>query len=303
MPDIPGPSPTAQQRSLTASRLRDGFEKLLGAARGPLVVAHRGTTLGSFPDNTLRSAIGALRSGADVIETDVVRSADGVYFLFHTGYEQKLFGERCDVREMTADELDAQVFRWQGGKRKPGVERLDDLLDGLPGTWINIDRSWGLWPDLLDHLAERGVEDRVLMKSPPKEEHLRALAEHPVPFLYFPIVRTREEFEAVRAIDGINLIGAEVLAASPDDDFGDPAAVAAIRDEHPLVVMNALNLENGSVLYLGADDEVSVLEDPAKGWGRLADAGATAIQTDWPYLLREFLAQRSVARERASKDA
>lgn len=289
MPDSPRSMPTPQQRSLTASRLRRRFEEFLDVVGRPLVVAHRGTTLGSFPDNTLRSAIGALRSGADVIETDVVRSADGEYFLFHTGYEPKLFGDRFDVREMGADELEAQVFRWQGGKQKPGVERLDALLDGLPDTWINIDRSWSLWPDLLDHLAEKGVEDRVLMKSPPKEEHLRALASHPVPFLYFPIVRTRADFEAVQAVDGINLIGAEVLAATADDDFADPVAVAMLRETYPLVVMNAINLENGSVLYLGADDEVSVLEDPSQGWGLLAEAGATAIQTDWPHLLRAHL--------------
>ena len=75
---MPGPTPDA---------LRAGLDSLLAGRGTPLVVAHRGTTLGSFPDNTVRSAIGALRSGADVIETDVVRSADGEYFLFHTGYE------------------------------------------------------------------------------------------------------------------------------------------------------------------------------------------------------------------------
>lgn len=289
MPHTPDPEATTDQRPLTAARLRHGFEQFLGSLGRPLVVAHRGTTLGSFPDNTLRSAIGALRSGADVIETDVVRSSDDEYFLFHTGYESKLFGKQCEVSEMSADELQATVFRWQGGTHKPGVERLDTLLDELAGSWINIDRSWGLWPELLDHLAEKGVEDRVLVKSPPKEEHLCALAEHPMPFLYFPIVRTLDEFRAVQDVDDINLIGAEVLAATPDDDFADPAAIASIREQYPLVVINALNLENGSVLYLGADDETSVIEDPEKGWGRLAHAGATAIQTDWPHLLRSYL--------------
>ena len=120
------------------------------------------------------------------------------------GPDQRLAGlqvgepQRIQPVASGVDELEAQVFRWQGGKQKPGVERLDSLLDGLPSTWINIDRSWSLWPELLDHLAEKGVEDRVLMKSPPKAEHLRALAEHPVPFLYFPIIRTHEEFEASR---------------------------------------------------------------------------------------------------------
>ncbi|MGP5258912.1 glycerophosphodiester phosphodiesterase family protein [Brachybacterium paraconglomeratum] len=276
----------------TPDALRAGLDRLLAERGTPLVVAHRGTTLGSFPDNTVRSAIGALRSGADVIETDVVRATDGEYFLFHTGYEQKLFGIDCDVREMSAQQLETAVFRWQGGASSPGVERLDALLEALPAAWINIDRSWGLWPDLLDHLADRGVEDRILLKSPPRQEHLRALAEHPTPFLYFPIVRTTDELAAVEAVDGINLVGAELLAVGPDDDFAQPEAVAAVAERHPFVLLNALNLENGSVLYLGADDDTSVLEGPDLGWGRLIQVGATAIQTDWPHLLRAYLTAR-----------
>jgi glycerophosphoryl diester phosphodiesterase len=193
---------------------------------------------------------------------------------------------------MTSRELERAVFRWQGGRSAPGVERLDTLLDELPETWINIDRSWSLWPDLLDHLARRGVEDRVLLKSPPRDVHLRALAAHPKPFLYFPIVRTQEEFARVVAVPGVNLIGAELLAAEEGDDFAAPEAVAEIATRYPLVVLNALNLENGSVLYLGADDNTSVIEDPDRGWGRLVDVGASAIQTDWPHLLRDYLSTR-----------
>ena len=277
----------------TPDALRAGLSTLMAERGTPLVVAHRGTTLGSFPDNTVRSAIGALRSGADVIETDVIRSVDGEYFLFHTGYEQKLFGVEGDVRKMTAEQLEGAVFRWQGGRSSPGVERLDALLDALPDTWVNIDRSWGLWPDLFDHLAQRGDEDRVLLKSPPKERLLQALAEHPTPFLYFPIVRTVEELDRVADVDGINLIGAELLAAGPDDDFAVPEAVAAVAERYPFVLLNALNLENGSVLYLGADDDTSVLKNPEFGWGRLIEVGATAIQTDWPHLLRAYLMART----------
>lgn len=52
----------------TPAALRAGLDRLLAERGTPLVIAHRGTTLGSFPDNTVRSAIGALRSGADVVE-------------------------------------------------------------------------------------------------------------------------------------------------------------------------------------------------------------------------------------------
>ncbi|HIT75838.1 MAG TPA: glycerophosphodiester phosphodiesterase family protein [Candidatus Avipropionibacterium avicola] len=275
----------------TAAALQSALQTLFDR-RSPLIVAHRGTTLGSFPDNTLRSAIGALQSGADVIETDVIVSTDGEYFCFHNGYEPKLLTEQVDLRTLTAAEIEQKRFAWQGGKAQPGPERLSSLLDGLPDSWINIDRSWDLWPGLLDWLDRADVAERVLLKSPPKPGPLAALAAHRVPYLYFPIVRTPDELAAVEAIDGINLIGAELLAANEDDPFADPAAVAAVAERYPFVQLNAINLENGARLYLDFDDDTSILTGPEAGWGRLVEAGATVIQTDWPHLLRDYLASR-----------
>ena len=285
---------TSSLRTEAPSRddLRASFDALIRARGTPLVIAHRGTTLGSFPDNTLRSATGAVLSGADVVEIDVIASSDGEYFLFHTGYEKRHFGEDFDVRTLSSAELAAKRFVWQGGPEKPGVEKLVDLLHGLPHTWFNIDRSWGLWPGLLDELARLGVADRVLLKSPPKPEALAALAKHPVPFLYFPIVRTPEELEQVEAFEGLHLIGAELLASTPADAFADPATIAEVAARYPLILLNALNLENGARLYLDKSDETSLMVAPEAGWGRLVEAGATAIHTDWPHVVRQFLREQ-----------
>ncbi|WP_114855382.1 glycerophosphodiester phosphodiesterase family protein [Brachybacterium sp. YJGR34] len=272
--------------------LRAAFDDLLDTRGAPLVIAHRGTSLGSAPDNTVHAAIGAVRSGADVVELDVLASADGVPYLFHHGYEAKHFGRELDLRSMPAAEIDELRFLWQGGVTRSGPDRLADLLEALPDVWLNIDRSWGLWPGLLDVLAPHA--DRVLLKSPPLVEPLAALADHPVPFLYFPIVRTPEQLAEVEAIDGLHLIGAELLAAEPTDPFADPARVAEVAARHPLVLLNALNLENGARLHLEHSDDVSLREGGDAGWGHLVDVGATAIQTDWPHLLRGYLADRGL---------
>ncbi|ACU86568.1 hypothetical protein Bfae_28020 [Brachybacterium faecium DSM 4810] len=273
----------------TAEELRSELTRLFDGAAGPLIITHRGTTLGSFPDNTVRAAVAALRSGTDIVEVDVIRSLDGEYFLFHNGYENKHFASGTDLRTLTAAEIDERSFQWQGERGALRPTRLTDLLEALPDAWLNIDRSWFYWPELLDLLTEVGAVRRLLLKSPPEAAALTALAAHPTPFLYYPIVTSPEEFERVRAVDGLNLIGAEVLAATPDDPYADPAAVTSLAEEFPLVQVNALNLENGARLYLGHDDETAILEDPALGWGPLARSGATAIQTDWPHLLRDYL--------------
>ena len=98
----------------------------------------------------------------------------------------------------------------------------------------------------------------------------------------------------MEAIDGLHLIGAELLASTPEDPFADPATVAEVAARHPLVLLNALNLENGARLYLDSNDETSLLDAPEAGWGRLVTAGATAIHTDWPHLVRQFLRERQL---------
>lgn len=273
----------------TAEELRGELDALFAHVGSPLVIAHRGTTLGSFPDNTLRAAIAALRSGTDVVEVDVIRSADGEHYLFHNGYEDKHFAAAEDLRTLSAAEIDQLSFCWQGERGTVRPTRLLDLLHAVPEAWLNIDRSWWYWPELLDLLTEAGAARRVLLKSPPEPAALAALAAHPTPFLYYPIVSTPEQFAQVRSIPGLNLIGAEILAAGPEDPYADPAEVAALAAEFPLVQVNALNLENGARLYLGHDDETALLEGPEQGWGPLVRSGATAIQTDWPHLLREHL--------------
>lgn len=277
-----------------AEELRAELDALVERVGSPLVIAHRGTTLGSVPDNTVRAAIAALRSGADVVEVDVIRSIDGEFYLFHNGYEGKHFAGAEDLRTLTAAEIDALSYCWQGERGTVRPTRLLDLLHALPDAWLNIDRSWSYWPELLDLLTAAGAARRVLLKSPPEPGALAALAAHPTPFLYYPIVRTPEQFAEVRSVPGLHLVGAEVLAAAPEDPYADPEEVAALAAEFPLVQVNALNLENGARLYLGHDDETALFEGPEAGWGPLVRSGATAIQTDWPHLLREHLERQGL---------
>ena len=277
-----------------AEELRAELDALVERVGSPLVIAHRGTTLGSVPDNTVRAAIAALRSGADVVEVDVIRSIDGEFYLFHNGYEGKHFAGAEDLRTLTAAEIDALSYCWQGERGTVRPTRLLDLLHALPDAWLNIDRSWSYWPELLDLLTAAGAARRVLLKSPPEPGALAALAAHPTPFLYYPIVRTPEQFAEVRSVPGLHLVGAEVLAAAPEDPYADPEEIAALAAEFPLVQVNALNLENGARLYLGHDDETALFEGPEAGWGPLVRSGATAIQTDWPHLLREHLERQGL---------
>ena len=62
--------------------------KSLGELRkekGVLVAAHRGTSGGNIPPNTIAAFDLALKEGADILEMDLFKSLDGEIFVFHTG--------------------------------------------------------------------------------------------------------------------------------------------------------------------------------------------------------------------------
>ena len=41
-------------------------------------------------------------------------------------------------------------------------------------------------------------------------------------------------------------------------------------------------------LYGDLDDDISILEGPDRGWGRLFDKQIDVIQTDWPALVKNY---------------
>ena len=56
-----------------------------------LVASHRGTNGGSIVQNTILAYKNALMHGADIIEMDVIRSTDGVFYALHDGVEKQVF--------------------------------------------------------------------------------------------------------------------------------------------------------------------------------------------------------------------
>ena len=61
------------------------FDILETARERIILCAHRGIFGGNIPCNTIASFDFAIAEGADMIELDVTRSADGELFIFHPG--------------------------------------------------------------------------------------------------------------------------------------------------------------------------------------------------------------------------
>lgn len=130
--------------------------------RMTLVLAHRGANRGA-PENTVAAFALARDLGADGVELDVHRSADGHLVIHHDGHEPEV----GVFARLSLDEIRAQ---------RPDVPTLAEVLDVLEGLLVNIevknmphdpgyDPAHGSVDATLEVLAQRGGRDRVLVSS------------------------------------------------------------------------------------------------------------------------------------------
>lgn len=256
----------------------------------PLVAVHRGTASGLLRPNTAAAGQAAVASGGDIVELDVVRSRDGVYYTFHDGYEDVLLGISENLSVLNSEEIDQLYYRGHGDYQCGRVERFEETLSQLPNVFINVDRAYRYFEaGFLDQLAAWGAPSKMLVKTPVNRRMLDALGRANVAFPVFPVLSSFEEYKALSAFPNLNVVGYEILAESGDSPLLDVEFLQLVREDGKAVFLNALNLENQRPLLAGYDDTVSVSCDPALGWGKLVDLGADVIQTDWPWLLRKFL--------------
>ena len=70
---------------------------------GVLVAAHRGTSGGNIPPNSIAAFDIALKEGADILEMDLFQSIDGELFVFHTRMEPSHLDRHIRIERYTAD--------------------------------------------------------------------------------------------------------------------------------------------------------------------------------------------------------
>ncbi|SDQ96344.1 glycerophosphodiester phosphodiesterase family protein [Thermostaphylospora chromogena] len=274
----------------TNALLNDRFARF-----GTLIAAHRGTGIASVVENTADAAAAALASGADVVEIDVIASRDGQFFAFHDGEERRLLGVDQDLRLMTADQIDELRYTFVDRPSRPArVERVLELLDAFRGKGLfHLDRSWWWWRRLLPALDALGMTGQLLLKCPAEDGWADALRAHPVKYPFMPICRTVAEAERYLGDESLNTVGVELLATTANSPFLRADTIARLHAHGVFVLVNAEVLADGPDLFAGYDDEVAVLRSPEEGWGPLFDLGVDVIQTDWPWLLRDYRRRRN----------
>lgn len=107
----------------------------------PYIMAHRGNSE-LCPENTMAAFRRALEDGADVIETDLHLSADGVLMCIHDDTVDRTTDGRGEVSQMTSAEL-AQLSASYGraefaAERIPTLRQLLEILPDGVGVGLEL---------------------------------------------------------------------------------------------------------------------------------------------------------------------
>jgi glycerophosphoryl diester phosphodiesterase len=232
------------------------------------VYAHRGDR-SRAADNTLEAYALAVEAGADGIELDVRRTADGELVLAHDPQQ----GDLPPFADLTFDEL---------RESDPSVPTLEEMLEAVPpAVYLNVeiknspfeagfDGTRSIVDQTLETIAQRDDLSRILLSSfdAPSVHRARELA----PDLHTGLlVVSSVPLDA--AIDAAHEIGSAAVHPpmdGVDDDVAD--AVARVRRAGLAIVV------------WGANTATDVRQ--------LTDAGADVIITDDPAMARSVIDQR-----------
>jgi glycerophosphoryl diester phosphodiesterase len=207
-----------------------------------LIFGHRGAP--GYPrrgENTIGSFRKALRSGANGLEFDVRRCADGRIVVIHDDTVDRTTTGRGRVADLTYDEM----RRFDAGFGEP-VPLLTEVLDEFGDRCLlNIElKDAGIAPDVKRLVLERRLEQQVIISAFEWQELAAATPEIPIALLSSKPANLVARAREMRA-----------AAIHPCKDIVTPALIQAAREAKLLVNIWTVN-DPGEISQfrtLGAD--------------------------------------------------
>lgn len=263
-------------------------------AKGTLIAAHRGVSGGNIPFNTLAAFEAALQQGADIIETDVIKSADSNIFVFHPKQEKHHLNQDICLSNMSSEDI--RKIRYVNSDKNVtecSLPDLDETLEYLKGRClINLDHGWGCFEDMVRVVRRHNMQDQVLIKTEPKMKYLQMVEELAPDFMYMSLIKEKDECSEIIERMNINYVGAELVFATEDAEVIRPEYIEGQKKKGRFLWANAILFSYETPLSAGHTDDVAVTGNPDYGWGWLEDKAFDIIQTDWPGMLRDYLRRR-----------
>lgn len=141
------------------------------------IIAHRGSS-GKYPENTMLAFRKAVEEGADMIETDVRKTKDGVLVIMHDNQLSRVSDDpRADMKITESNYDDFKDIDISSKKHPEApvqhVALLSELLELIKETGIEVNIEIKVNSSCYDNLEyyiydmvkEYGVEDKILYSS------------------------------------------------------------------------------------------------------------------------------------------
>ncbi|MBO7222674.1 MAG: glycerophosphodiester phosphodiesterase family protein [Kiritimatiellae bacterium] len=259
----------------------------------PFLAAHRGVCGANVPCNTIAAFKIALQQGADVIEIDVAKSKDGKFFVFHPGMEHVFLKSKpiselkaCEVRKLVLHNQDSTPTTYK-------VPTLQEVLKLLKGkVYINVDKFWTDIEGIAKEIRKAGVEKQVIVKTGDDKPTLDLVKKYAPEFMFVPMVWHKDKVTKKLRDAGVNVIGAEILFDKEEDECISDKYIKKMHKDKLLIWTNSIIYDERAVISAHHTDDISLKDDPEKGWGWLLDKNIDFIQTDWLLMLKQYMASR-----------
>jgi glycerophosphoryl diester phosphodiesterase len=293
----------------TQAQPNGGLEALPMVAR-PLVVAHRGChapspsrDIGGAPENSLLALENCVAIGADMMETDIRRSKDGVLVIMHDPDVDRTTDGHGLVVDLTAAQLTHLHLREGfGGPDAPltlqTVPTLDALLRAAKGRLaINLDIKAPIYSETIAMAASLGMLDQVLVKAavdpsdpaygglePDRQTWFQPIIDQRdakiTPANLAALIRRQAQGDNGRRLANVRNIELVYQTNAFFHIARDAAKAQGLR-----VWINTLGPE-----FAGGRWDKGAAEDPDAVWGWLIRHGVAIIQTDRPADLLDYIA-------------
>ncbi|MCW2037897.1 glycerophosphodiester phosphodiesterase family protein [Xanthomonas campestris pv. campestris] len=270
---------------------------------GIVVVAHRGCHAAApdhgfndtAPENSLAALQRCIAIGADVMETDVRRAADGTLVMLHDATVDRTTDGAGKLSELTLADLQKLRLRSdEGGAQAPLTDQrvvtLEQMLAAAKGhILLNLDVKDAIYVQVVDAVTRAGMQHQVIVKAEAGIATPPLAAMQPFDRVYFfPILINAHGTADLAAIATAQTRNARSMAFElPKMAASQLPALVAVSKAHNVRLM-VNSLWEGFIAGYGGDADAE--RDPDKVWGRLYRDGVSIIQTDAPEALLRYRA-------------
>lgn len=283
----------APKETVTANRAQMILEEI----RNPdsdyvVVVSHRGDWR-NYPENSIPAIESVIKMGVDMVELDVMLTADSVLVLCHDRKVDRTLTGKGYVHELTYAYIDSCYLK--SAHNVATDIKMPTLREALEVTkdrvLVNIDKGFDYYDMVIKITEELGVTEQVLIKGKMLTNVVDSImGQHDNAMLYMPIIDInkpagQELFEMYRE-EGKYPLAYEVCWQQDGPELRE--CLEQIKLQNSKIWVNTLWPSLCGGKEAGMYDDYA-FDNGKENFQKVLDLGASMIQTDRPALLIDYL--------------